>query len=501
MATIDTKIVDPDNGPGTDYTSLSAWEAGEQKDLVTADEIAVAECRCSSSSADTVACEMGGWTTDSTRYVKIWTTPAGGYRHAGKWGSTKYRLVGATTRLFLYSCNYIEVIGLQFDLTAPSSSWLLIVSAANATIDKCIFRYTGVGAGYHGQAITPYQLNTDLKVTNCLIYGFSWGFRNHTTICPNYKYIYIYNCTIINCDYGIRIEEAKRQRAIIKNTIISGGLCFQEYFSGDYNTSSDGTAPGSNSKTFTTPSFLDAPNKDYHLGATDTVAADEGVDLSGDLYCPVSDDIDGDSRPYNILWDIGADERGESPVPPPVPLQESIIVPNWEPGISIKRAWKTTIQRSITGKEKRSALLTYSRKSIRYRSSALTSKEINWLKRNLYLNSTEIWNMPFWVDWVLLTVEATIGANSLTVDDTRYRAFQNEKDIILFEDYLSFEIIEMASFTQTTMALNDTLESTWPIGTKVYPIITTRLKEKQNIVQMFTNRIGMANISVTEVLE
>jgi len=43
MATTVTKIIDPDNGSGTDYTSLSAWEAGQQGDLTgVRDEIAVA---------------------------------------------------------------------------------------------------------------------------------------------------------------------------------------------------------------------------------------------------------------------------------------------------------------------------------------------------------------------------------------------------------------------------------------------------------------------------
>ena len=79
MATTVTKIVDPDNGTGTDYTSLSAWEAGMQKDLVSADEISVAKCRCTGGTADTTAFSINGWTTDATRYIKIWTDPSEGY--------------------------------------------------------------------------------------------------------------------------------------------------------------------------------------------------------------------------------------------------------------------------------------------------------------------------------------------------------------------------------------------------------------------------------------
>ena len=74
MATEVVKIVDPDNGAGADYTSLSAWEAGEEKDLQQADEIAVAKCRCTSGSADTDYVVIdGSWNTDADHYIKIWT--------------------------------------------------------------------------------------------------------------------------------------------------------------------------------------------------------------------------------------------------------------------------------------------------------------------------------------------------------------------------------------------------------------------------------------------
>jgi len=118
MATEVIKIVDPDNGSGTNYTSLSAWEAGEQGDLTGArDEIAVAKCRCTGGTADTTGLIIEGWTTDSTRYIKIWTDPAESYRHNGKWTTgNKYRLYTSDYWgcIFLnQSPIHIKIIGLQ----------------------------------------------------------------------------------------------------------------------------------------------------------------------------------------------------------------------------------------------------------------------------------------------------------------------------------------------------------------------------------------------------
>src|SRR3989344_9507887 len=72
------------------YTSLSAWEAGEQRDLTATDEIAVARIEGTWTNPDTTPVTISGWTTDATRYIKIYTTPEA--RHTGKWDNTRYRL-------------------------------------------------------------------------------------------------------------------------------------------------------------------------------------------------------------------------------------------------------------------------------------------------------------------------------------------------------------------------------------------------------------------------
>ena len=114
-ATQVVRIVDPDNGPGTDYTSLASWEAGEQKDLTTAsaDEIAIAKCRNTSGSADTTALQIGGWTTDADHYIKIWTDPNEGYRHDGTAG-TGYRLDVSSGNYIIYIReSHVKIFGLE----------------------------------------------------------------------------------------------------------------------------------------------------------------------------------------------------------------------------------------------------------------------------------------------------------------------------------------------------------------------------------------------------
>lgn len=84
MATTVVKTIKPSGG---DYTSLSAAEAGEQRDFVTLNEIAALECY---SMSDTTPVLVDGSISDSAHYMRIYTPTS--ERHNGKWDVTKYRL-------------------------------------------------------------------------------------------------------------------------------------------------------------------------------------------------------------------------------------------------------------------------------------------------------------------------------------------------------------------------------------------------------------------------
>ena len=81
MATEDIKTIMP--GGGGDYTSLNAWETGEQADLVAADRIAVAEVYSGGNAMTNAEINITtGWTMDSTRYAEI--RAAVGEGHSGQ---------------------------------------------------------------------------------------------------------------------------------------------------------------------------------------------------------------------------------------------------------------------------------------------------------------------------------------------------------------------------------------------------------------------------------
>lgn len=306
MATTVTKIVDPDNGTGTDYTSLSAWEAGMQKDLVSADEISVAKCRCTGGTADTTAFSINGWTTDATRYIKIWTDPSEGYRHSGTYPSgNKYRFEVTNQDGFSICEEYVRVDGIALQLTKSNTSvhWLISTQCGD-TADNRISNFVLKGVcSSTGSACGLVCWSGVQKAWNGIIYDFSnaggacmGAYGRNTTI--NW-----YNLTIVACDHGILSAYGN---VYCYNILSYNNVDNYDGGGGTNNLSgpSQTDAPGTSARQGVTVTFVDYDNRDLHLAAADAGAKDYGVsDPGSGLF---SDDIDGVTR--TGTWDIGADE-------------------------------------------------------------------------------------------------------------------------------------------------------------------------------------------------
>ena len=108
-----------------------------------------------------------------------------------------------------------------------------------------------------------------------------------------------------------RVEHAPRgvgEHRAQAPAVGSGSDDFSGAIDQSHNLSSDDTAAGLGSVTGRTPSSqfvsVAAGSEDLHLGPSSD-AVNAGTDLSSDF----TRDIDGQGRPRDGSWDIGADER------------------------------------------------------------------------------------------------------------------------------------------------------------------------------------------------
>lgn len=293
MTTTVTKTI---KSSGGDYTSLSAWESANAADLTSVDEIRQAECH---NFVDTAMVDIDGWTTDATRYIRIYAAQ----NHGGVYGTSSYRLAPADTGWsFINRENYCRVEGLCISTTATCQTvfYHYASGTADCRYDRVIVKGTanvtyGVRNGNSGLA----------TYTNILIYdvrgGASRSFYHEigTSNC--------YNCTAINSSTGFRQDSGT---CVVKNcAYYSQGAPTPNGYDGNWgsgstNNASDqaSDAPGTNPRNSVTPTFVDETNDDFHLASGDTAWKDQGADLSGTFTV----DIDNVTR--SGTWDIGADE-------------------------------------------------------------------------------------------------------------------------------------------------------------------------------------------------
>jgi len=299
-------------GANCAYKSLAIWEAARQAVLTDIEEC-VCESNGGSHTADTTAVIIDGWTTTSSYYIYIHTSAAG--RHDGKWNTGKYRLAFASASnsyAIAVSESYVRIVGLQISADSTSTNTcepigftISIGSSSYYIVSHSILK--GINDAY-GSGI--YLNNAIGRIYNNIIYDMTGNtsYGVYTNVGAPAA-IYIYNNTFVNCDYGIRgtaYAYAKnnvfRSNALAPTTNMTAANC-------GYN-ATDAASLGYTaqtgdrvSQTFT---FADEAGDDFHLAANDAGARNYGIsDPGSGLF---SDDIDGQTRPGESVWDIGADE-------------------------------------------------------------------------------------------------------------------------------------------------------------------------------------------------
>ncbi|MBW1989258.1 MAG: hypothetical protein JRI97_06900 [Deltaproteobacteria bacterium] len=281
------------DGAEYDYTSLAAWEADTDTDLVAAgagEVLDVAEGGYDDSAV------VAGAVTSSTLF-RVIRAAAGAENRCRK--DAGARFVSAVRNLLI---QWDEAYGGVYDLglclgARNDSSWrfLLRLNAAYARAAGC-FAYDSVNNGT-GQMLGIYPRNTAgiSCVANCLAHNVDRGFYVDDVGAGNTAYMY--NCTAAGCTYGVH---AYRGTVEAKNCAVEGN-----------DTNYYAAAGAAINKTACTDGdgvvFEDQQSGDLHLAEADAAARNQGADLSADPVFAFDDDIDGDTR-NPAGWDVGADE-------------------------------------------------------------------------------------------------------------------------------------------------------------------------------------------------
>lgn len=336
MATKRQRYVNPDSagGNGTTsalsgsdaaYASLAAMVTGEAANLVTADVYLEVEC-ATSGTADTTQVAIVGFTTDATRYIRIYASAAS--RAGTSWSDTKYRLLVANGYALRIQEDYVTIDGLQIGKSSSSSDGQSIIEqygtlgASNQiVVSNCLLKGAG-GTTYYEQGIyvgtagiwvvyntivyniaqkasassvAVYEAGASLTLYNCTISGGYRGVRSGTSLaCFN---VYVGNTSSEDFYYGA-------------GTFAKTNCASEDQSADDTGENETATNCVAAAVPFTTDTFANVTggSEDFSLVVDATGLIGAGVvDPGSGLF---SDDIVGTAR--GAAWDIGAFEYAVS---------------------------------------------------------------------------------------------------------------------------------------------------------------------------------------------
>lgn len=278
------------------YTSLSLWEAGEQANLTTLDEIRTAVCYNDWPSGLSDELDINGWTTDATRYVRV--TVAEGHRHNGTPGSGFHlRKSSSGSSMVLNRHRYTSI------------EWLDTEQLSTGTLKYCfraflqpdVLFYACIGRT-QTSTTTLGAFNDDNSGVSSAVMCFAYGSPVGITS------VVARNCVVANCTTGFGGSGGRAAYNCVAyncTTDYAPAWGFGEQGSNNASsgTGATGASPqGGGVNSITSAAFVDAANNDFHL-TSGSVLRGAGVNL----YSDFTTDIDGDTWPSSDAWDIGFD--------------------------------------------------------------------------------------------------------------------------------------------------------------------------------------------------
>lgn len=289
---------------GGDYTSLSAAEAAQNGDHVTAAAITTIECY---GMTDTTYVRIFGGTESADYYFNVVT--AGDGVHEGKWTDSAYILKVATDPNCMRIDDwYVRITGVQFEQNYSSAGVVdavLIQLARNVTFNKCIAKPSSTLVGSPRSGF----FNNDgysVHIYNSLVYDWGPGATTggYYFTGPGTNNV-VLNCGAHNCERGFYAPLGTHTSSNCWVQDSTSTASWSVGWNGNNNLSGDsakGSMPGAASVWNKTLTFRDEANDDFHLVASDTDAIEKA--FSSVL---ITEDIDGGSRDPTTP-DIGPDE-------------------------------------------------------------------------------------------------------------------------------------------------------------------------------------------------
>lgn len=156
--------------------------------------------------------------------------------------------------------------------------------------------------------------------------------------------------------------------------------------------------------------------------------------------------------------------------------QRLVLLPQeYESPVVEVLAWLTDIIDSIDGNEQRIALRKQPRQIFEV-TYLLDGNDRQRMQALLFDWMDNVFGFPLWHERVFLTSDASVGALSYSVSGADQVDFRTGGLAVVFTNSYTYDVIEIDSFTATTITSTSASLNAYPVGTKIMPLRTVRIR-------------------------
>lgn len=153
--------------------------------------------------------------------------------------------------------------------------------------------------------------------------------------------------------------------------------------------------------------------------------------------------------------------------------------------ITERWGWLTDIIEAASGDEQRISVRDVPRQQIVYR-FAEEDNIMTFLQNQLWGWPENIWALPIWNDYTVLTADIAAGVSVVPVEDTAKRDFRGGDGelALIWQDRENFEAVEVSSFDATSLATAQPTLTSFTAGALVMPIRLSKFPGGYKVTNM-----------------
>ncbi len=177
----------------------------------------------------------------------------------------------------------------------------------------------------------------------------------------------------------------------------------------------------------------------------------------------------------NIVFDFLNPASAAVQILMPIAGQRSVLFP-YQPESPIKEVldWVTYVKTSSNSEEQRSSGRPVPRSTLRLRLRT-TGADTRTLENKLFDGQARAFGVPVWFQSTKLTSAVSIGATVINVVDTTFLGLVVGNTAIVWSSSTSFESLEVASFTSTTITFSSAFLAAFPVDALVMPVLVATM--------------------------